>query len=92
MRQYASRQAIRNNDAVAREAPEPLDSVIDRVMAIAQRVVGAENVIKNQGPLRLHDFAKQVKKLSEQNEELTTKVENMALKASGTRVQETNNP
>ena len=54
---------------------EPLDNVIDRVMAIAQRVVGAENIIKNQ--------SSQIAELKEQVATLTTKVENMALKASG---------
>ncbi len=54
---------------------EQIDVVIDRVMAIAQRVVGAENVIKNQ--------SKQIADLTENLEKLTNKVENMALKASG---------
>ena len=61
---------------------EPLDNVIDRVMAIAQRVVGAENVIKNQAT-QIAELTKKVEVLTEQNEKLTTKIENIALKASG---------
>ena len=74
MRQYASRQES-GTMMQSQRAPEPLDNVIDRVMAIAQRVVGAENVIKNQG--------KEIVELREQVATLTKKVENMALKASG---------
>ena len=54
---------------------EPLDNVIDRVMQIAQRVVGAENVIKNQ--------ASEIARLKEQVVNLEKKIENIALKASG---------
>ena len=66
----------------SQRAPEPLDNVIDRVMAIAQRVVGAENVIKNQGQ-QIAKLLKEVEALKEENEALTTKIENIALKASG---------
>ena len=54
---------------------EPLDNVIDRVMQIAQRVVGAENIIKNQ--------AAEIARLKEQVTNLEKKIDNIALKASG---------
>jgi len=74
MRQYSSREQS-GTMMSSQRGQEPLDAVIDRVMAIAQRVVGAENVIKNQG--------KQIEDLKSQVSALTKKVENMALKASG---------
>ena len=74
MRQYASRQES-GTMMSSQRGKEPLDAVIDRVMAIAQRVVGAENVNKNQDA--------KIAELTKQVEALTTKVENMALKASG---------
>ena len=74
MRQYASRSES-GTMMQSQRGPEPLDAVIDRVMAIAQRVVGAENVNKNQ--------QKKIDDLTQKLEDLTTKVENMALKASG---------
>jgi len=74
MRQYASRQES-GTMMSSQRGQEPLDAVIDRVMAIAQRVVGAENVNKNQDA--------KIAELTKQVEALTTKVENMALKASG---------
>ena len=55
---------------------EPLDRVVDRVMAIAQRVVGAENVIKNQ--------SKQIEVLNKEIADLKKKIDNIALKSSGT--------
>jgi len=54
---------------------EPLDTVIERVMAIAQRLVAAENVIKSQGA--------EVASLKQQISHLETKIENVALKAAG---------
>ena len=54
---------------------EPLDTVIERVMAIAQRLVSAENVIKSQ--------AAEVASLKQQVSHLETKIENVALRASG---------
>ena len=66
----------------SQRAKEPLDNVIDRVMQIAQRVVGAENVIKNQAA-EITALKDQVKTLSAETERLTTKIENIALKASG---------
>ncbi len=74
MRQYASKQGS-GTMMNSQRGKEQIDVVIDRVMAIAQRVVGAENVIKNQ--------SKQIADLTENLEKLTNKVENMALKASG---------
>ena len=68
----------------SQRAKEPLDNVIDRVMQIAQRVVGAENVIKNQAA-EITALKDQVKTLSAETERLTTKIENMALKASGSK-------
>ena len=55
---------------------EPLDRVVERVMAIAQRVVGAENVIKNQ--------SKQIEVLNNEIADLKKKIDNIALKSSGT--------
>ena len=81
MRQYAS-QNQSGTMMNSQRAKEPIDNVIDRVMAIAQRVVGAENVIKNHSK-EITSLTKQVKDLIAQNEKLTTKIENIALKASG---------
>ena len=61
---------------------EPLDNVIDRVMAIAQRVVGAENVIKNQAT-EIAKLKDQVVELKEANDKLVNRLDNIALKASG---------
>ena len=61
---------------------DPNEAIIDRVMQIAQRVVGAENVIKNQSA-QLQALTTQVKTLTEQNAELKKKIDNIALKASG---------
>ena len=61
---------------------EPLDNVIDRVMAIAQRVVGAENVIKNQAA-EIAKLKDQVVELKEANDKLVNRLDNIALKASG---------
>ena len=82
MRQYAS-QNQSGTMMNSQRGKEPIDNVIDRVMAIAQRVVGAENVIKNQSR-QIDDLNKQVKELIAQNEKLTTRIDNIALKASGT--------
>jgi len=81
MRQYAS-QSQSGTMMSSQRGKEQIDLVVDRVMAIAQRVVGAENVIKNQSR-QIDDLNKQVKDLIAQNEKLTTKIENIALKASG---------
>ncbi len=59
----------------SQRGPEPLDRVIDRVMQIAQRVVGAEGVIKSQN--------KEIALLKEQISHLETKMENIALKERG---------
>jgi len=61
---------------------EPLDNVIERVMAIAQRVVGAENVIKNQSA-EIAKLKDQVVELKEANDKLVNRLDNIALKASG---------
>ena len=61
---------------------EPLDNVIDRVMQIAQRVVGAENVIKNQAA-EITKLKEQVVELKEANDKLVNRLDNIALKASG---------
>ena len=81
MRQYAS-QKQSGTMMNSQRGKEPLDNVIDRVMAIAQRVVGAENVIKNHVS-EIAALKDQVKTLSAETERLTTKIENIALKASG---------
>lgn len=81
MRQYAS-QKQSGTMMSSQRGKEPLDNVIDRVMAIAQRVVGAENVIKNHST-QIAELTKKIQSLTEENEKLTTKIENMALKASG---------
>lgn len=81
MRQYANQNAS-GTMMQSQRGKEPLDNVIERVMAIAQRLVGAENVIKNQAA-ELSKLSEQVKVLSEQNEELQRRLENIALKASG---------
>ncbi len=47
MRQYANRSQSGTVTSTS-SRKEPLDAVIDRVMTIAQRVVGAESLIKNQ--------------------------------------------
>ena len=74
MRQYAS-QNQSGTMMNSQRSKEPLDNVIDRVMAIAQRVVGAENVIKNQ--------SRQIDALNKEVADLKKKIENIALKASG---------
>jgi len=68
MRQYASQQGGTMMSSM--RGKEPLDNVIERVMAIAKRLVAAENVIKNQSAeiVALRDT---VKKLSEQVEDYT---------------------
>ena len=68
MRQYAN---ARESGTVASTSfqRDPNDAIIDRVMMIAQRLVAAENVIKQQ---------------QETIEKLEKKVDNIALKASGT--------
>ena len=75
MRQYSNQNAS-GTMMQSQRGPEPLDNVIDRVMAIAQRLVAAETVIKNQ--------ATEVASLKKQISHLETKIENVALKASGT--------
>ena len=81
MRQYAS-QNQSGTMMHSQRGKEPLDNVIDRVMAIAQRVVGAENVIKNQAT-QIQQLASDVRELKTQNSELKKKIENISLKASG---------
>ena len=49
---------------------EPLDNVIDRVMAIAHRLVAAEATIKNQAT-EIAALKENIKKLSEQVEDYT---------------------
>jgi len=74
MRQYANRnQSGTIASSVGRK--EPLDNVIDRVMAIAQRVVGAESQIKNQ--------AQEIVALKETITKLEGKIENLTLKSTG---------
>ena len=74
MRQYANPNGS-GTMMNSQRGKEPLDNVIDRVMAIAQRVVGAEGLIKSQ--------ASEIAMLKEQISHLETKIENVALKASG---------
>jgi len=74
MRQYANPNGS-GTMMNSQRGQEPLDNVIDRVMAIAQRVVGAEGLIKSQ--------ASEIAMLKEQISHLETKIENVALKASG---------
>jgi len=81
MRQYANPNASGTMMQTQR-GKEPLDNIIERVMAIAQRLVGAENVIKNQST-ELVKLSEQVKVLTEQNTELSNRLENIVLKASG---------
>ena len=74
MRQYSNENAS-GTMMQSQRGPEPLDNVIDRVMAIAQRLVAAETVIKTQ--------ATEVASLKQQVSHLETKIENIALRASG---------
>ena len=74
MRQYSNNNAS-GTMMQSQRGPEPLDNVIERVMAIAQRLVAAETVIKTQ--------AAEVASLKQQVSHLETKIENVALKASG---------
>ena len=66
----------------SQRGPEPLDNVIDRVMQIAERVVRAEMYSKNQDK-KIEELTRQVKDLKEQNDKLVTRIDNIALKASG---------
>ena len=68
MRQYASQQGGTMMSSM--RGKEPLDNVIDRVMAIAKRLVTAESVIKNQSA-EIASLKETVKKLSEQVEDYT---------------------
>lgn len=74
MRQYAS-QNQSGTMMSSQRGKEPLDNVIDRVMAVAHRVVGAEGKIKN--------LEATIARQDEKIEKLELKIENMALKASG---------
>ena len=74
MRQYASREQS-GTMMQSQRGKEPLDNVIDRVMAIAQRVVGAEGRIKN--------LEATIKAQDAKIEKLELKIENIGLKASG---------
>ena len=73
MRQYANQSQSGTITGGFRK--DPLDNVTDRVMMIAQRVVGAEAQIKNQ--------AQEIVALKETIAKLENKIENIALKASG---------
>lgn len=68
MRQYASQQGGTMMSSM--RGKEPLDNVIERVMAIAKRLVAAENVIKNQSA-EIVGLKETIKKLSEQIEDYT---------------------
>ena len=69
MRQYASQQQGGTMMSSMR-GKEPLDNVIDRVMAIAKRLVVAEGVIKNQSK-EIVTLKETIKKLSEQIDDYT---------------------
>ena len=74
MRQYTNPNASGTvTSTVGRR--DTIDNVVDRVMMIAQRVVGAESQLKAQ--------ATEIKTLKETIEKLEGKIENIALKASG---------
>jgi hypothetical protein len=75
MHQYANRSQSGTVTATS-SRKEPLDAVIDRVMAIAQRVVGAESLIKNQ--------AQEIVNLKEVVSTLEAKIDNLTLKSKGT--------
>ena len=69
MRQYAS-QSQGGTMMSSQRGKEPLDNVIDRVMAIARRLVAAEQTIKNQAS-EITALKENIKKLSEQVEDYT---------------------
>ena len=74
MRQYANPNGSGTvTSSMGRK--DPIDNVADRVMMIAQRLVAAENTIKNQSA--------NINKLNETIDKLEKKIENIALKASG---------
>ena len=74
MRQYAN-QSQSGTVTTGGMRKDPLENVVDRVMMIAQRVVGAESQLKAQNA--------EIKSLKETISKLETKIENIALKASG---------
>ena len=69
MRQYASQQQGGTMMSSMR-GKEPLDNVIERVMAIAKRLITAETVIKKQTE-EIAELKTTIKKLSEQVEDYT---------------------
>lgn len=69
MRQYASQQQGGTMMSSMR-GKEPLDNVIERVMAIAKRLITAETVIKKQTE-EIAALQTTIKKLSEQVEDYT---------------------
>ncbi len=73
MRQYANQSQSGTISGGFRK--DPIDNVTDRVMMIAQRVVASEAQIKNQ--------AQEITSLKETIAKLENKIENIALKASG---------
>ena len=68
MGQYANAQQSGTVMQTSMGQKDPLETVIDRVMMIAQRLVAAENTIKEQ---------------ASHIEKLELKIENIALKAEG---------
>lgn len=73
MRQYANQSQSGTISGGFRK--DPIENVTDRVMMIAQRVVASEAQIKNQ--------ALEITILKETIAKLENKIENIALKASG---------
>ena len=69
MRQYASRSQS-GTMMSSQRGKEQIDVVIDRVMAIAKRLVAAEDTIKNQAK-EIVGLKETIKKLSEQVEDYT---------------------
>lgn len=74
MRQYVN-QSESGTVTQTSMGPSPIEAVTERVMMIAQRLVACENVVKQQ--------AATIKTQGEEIEALKTKIENIALKASG---------
>ena len=69
MRQYANRSQSGTISQTGM-GKSPIDNVVDRVMMIAQRVVAAEQLIKNQSA-EIVQLKETINKLSEQVEEYT---------------------
>ena len=68
MRQYASQQG--GTMMSSQRGKEPLDNVIDRVMAIAKRLIVCETTIKNQAK-EIASLKETIKTLNEQVEDYT---------------------